>query len=1819
MSGFASVAVLNRGEAAVRFMRAARTWSRMRGKPLDPIAFFTDPDEGAMFVRMASRTVDMGAPMVVAADGGTRSAYLDVDRVVALCLEAGAEALWPGWGFLAESPELADACAAAGITFIGPSGDAMRLLGDKMAAKLLADEHGVPVSAWSKTLVADVDEARLHAEKIGFPVLLKATAGGGGRGIRVVREPGDLEDAFVSASNEALAAFGNAGLLVEQFVPTARHVEVQVLADTHGTVWALGTRDCSMQRRHQKVMEEAPAPDLSDELRDRLCEAAVAVAKASSYVGAGTAEFLVEPDGTAFYFLEMNTRLQVEHTVTECCYGVDLVVSQIDIAAGLPLPADGPPAPRGHAVEVRLNAEDPDDGFSPSVGFVSRFEVPQGPGIRVDSGLGAGGVVPAEFDSMIAKIIGWGADRAEAYARLETALRDCVVAIDGGPTNRSLLLELLAQDSVRAGVVTTRWLDGYLQGRKPFSERPHLGIALAAAAIGDHLRARRGLTLNFLTAAQRGLPRSVPDAEPTHLRYLIGRTPVALTVATMGPSCYRITSGDGRIELQARSTGPRTMTLRERAGDSAHTVLRIATPVAVHVQVDGVAHRFTRTSDGRVLSGMPAAVTRVHVQPGERVEAGERLVTLEVMKMETAVDAPLSGVITAVHVDAASRVAAGDLLVVIQGETAGEDAGAEEAPRVLPGVEAIRPEGAVRLLRLSVLGYDTLDDDIDQAIRDLRSGAAGAGRAALLELLQAVVLQLGLFQSGPYDDAINDSGDSSAEQLAAFLKHMDVETDDPSETFKTRLTAFLALHDIGDLKRTFELECALLRLVQAHGSPKRIDRIVFAVVAALAESSDEPASPGVEAYQRDVLEDLANLVIERNRQLAQALWHAIYLLSDLPRHRLAARRIGAEALTALTRLVDPESTSGQRSEAGESLRNVPLGTLLGLVRQSAGEPRHWRRSVLELLLRRIYDVEQVSDLALGSGICASELRTARGERVVGLCVTTEEELLPIIGKLPADVSVDLALGFEPDPERLPTVVEGLRCKRVSLLWGSGETGLRCRTYRVEGAVAREIELHRDLHPARLASLEVTRLKDFELTRLPAPGGIFLAVARAADGSGDERLFAIGEVERFDVEPEPGGRGVRLPSFEKTFLDGVHGLRQAIRLRGGRDKLVWNRLTLFVRPVIQLRRSEIESIAERLGPPTTGLSLEKVVIRARIAHPDHPERPPADTIVEWSNPTGRGPVLSFALPRHRPVRVLSDYERRVVEATRRGKFYPYELIRTLTSDRSTAGFADGEFEELDLDDRGHLVSVYKRPYGQNTANLVVGRITNLVGRFREDGLTRILIIGDPTRTMGSLGEAESRRVIAAIDLAEQRGLPVEWVPISSGARISFDSGTENLDWTAAVLKRIITFTQKGGVINIIVDGTCVGAQSYWNAEATMLMHCRGALVMTPSGCMLLTGKRALEYSGSVSAPTNEGIGGLDAIMGPNGQAQYMAPNLREAYALLFRHYELTYVPPEDGYTRSTSTSDPVDRDVTRAAYRGAEGFATIGEIFSDETNPGRKRPFAIREVMRAVVDQDVEPLERWKLLTGGETAVIQHAQLGGRPVTVIGIESMPLRRRGEIPPDGPEGWASGTLFPESSRKVARAINAGSGVAPVVVLANLSGFDGSPESLRRRQLEFGAEIGRAVVNFDGPLIFCVIARYHGGSYVVFSQVLNDGLEAMALEGTYASVIGGGPAAAVVFPGLVRRRMRADARLQEARKVLDAAPPKERPAARARYEGVARAVEAEVQSQVAREFDEVHSVQRAQKVGSLRSILTPAELRPYLVGRVEAGLAAWRKRAS
>ena len=1810
---FSCVAVANRGEAAVRFMRAAHSWSRERGVPLSVIALYTHADAEAPFVRMASASVCLGDPMVRGEDGKQRSAYLDVERIVALARQAGADALWPGWGFASERPELQEACEANGLVFLGPPASAMRALGDKIAAKRLAEKAGVPVSPWSRESVDEAGAAACAA-RIGYPVLLKATAGGGGRGIRRVDSPDELVGAYRSAAAEAGAAFGDPSIFVEAFVADARHVEVQVLADTHGGVWALGTRDCSMQRRQQKVLEEAPAPGLSAEVEQALCDAGANLARISGYISAGTAEFLLLPDLKTFYFLEMNTRLQVEHTVTEEIFGLDLVGLQIDVGRGERLPAAHPPTPRGAAIEARVNAEDPDQGFAPRAGRLVHFEAPLGPGVRVDSGYVQGNLVPTVFDSMLAKVIAFGATRQAALARLETALRDTVVVLDSGLTNRSLLLELVSDSVFRDGPVTTRWLDKHVASRPGSEARSHLDAALAAAVLTDYLQLRRGHVANFIEEAQRVVPHTVPEPGPVKIRFVLGTEPLEVEVGSIGPQELRMRCGDWQAVVRGQTTGKGTLLLD--FGGARHAVQHVATASEVYVEVEGIAHRFRRVSDGRVRAELPASVAQVHVQPGDRVDTGMRILTLEAMKMETIVDAPMTGTVRAVHVRPSSQVAAGEVMIEIdEGDQApsGDSAGPRLAARRETGLDALR------LVEARLLGFDVTAEELGAALAAL-DAQPSPPRGRLLKLLRAAVVQEQLFKRGPFDDAVNDANESSMDQLAWFAHHRRYDDKKLSDSYQRRLGRFLALHGIDVLVEGDPMVAhALLRLFQARRSQEDTGALALAVLRALARSqaAATEAAPSAKE-QRVVFEKLASEAVQRgDLQVATAAWNLIHYWQDLPQWQADVGRLASEAVLRWDDLAAARSPDG-RVAAEAALQALPLGALVGAL---SGAPansaqvqagHHAPATILRQLLARIYEIHDsgvIEDLAAlhGRHPC-QRLQSADGVQVVGVLLNTPCDLAQVLALLPADAQVDLLLADVPAADAFDAAAR-IQRSRWTALWVEGGE-MRMRSWMHAGDAMAEQTILRDVHPARPVAQEVARFAQFKLERLPAPQGLLLLRAVA---TGEDRLIAMAEVERFD--PVIDGDFIRVPSFERVFLNAAQALREGLRTATGRPP-AFNRISLFVRPAVTLARSELDALARRLGPATFDLALHKVAMHGRFTLGD--AQPPRELAAEWRDATALGPRLEVVLPRQRLVPVMSAYEQQVLAARRRRLFQPYEVVSWLTSNEDIGRIERGQFEELELDAQGHaLESVRGRPAASNPTGVVVGLITNWSERF-PDGLRRMLLLGDPNKDMGSLGEGECRRIIAALNHAERLGIPVEWVALSGGARIAFDSGTENLDWTAAVLRRIVEFTEAGGVINVLVDGPCVGAQSYWNAEATMLMHCRGTLVMTPRGYMVLTGKRALEVSGSVAAQTNEAIGGLE-IMAGNGQAQYTAPDLKSAYELLLRHYEYTYVAPGARRARRRPSADPADRDVCSSAYAGAGGFATVGELFSESGNPGRKKPFAIRAVMTAVLDQDAPPLERWKAMAGGETTVVMHGQLGGNPVCMIGIESQPLPRRGPRPVDGPAGWMSGTLFPHSSRKVARAIRSVNGLCPVVVLANLSGFDGSPESMRERQLEFGAEIGKAVVEFDGPILFCVVARYHGGAYVVFSRRLSDRLDAVALEGSYASVIGGGAAAAVVFTRLVRERALADPRVRTAQKALAHAGLADRRHLEEDYERVLADVTATVQTEVAREFDAVHNVARALEVGSLDALTTAKELRPSLCARLERALEDDRARAA
>ena len=449
---FNKVLIANRGEIALRVIRACRELG------IHTVAVYSEADRESLHVRFADDDVCIGpAP--------SRSSYLNIPRLIAAAEITGADAIHPGYGFLAENAEFAEICKASNITFIGPTPDQIRQMGDKASARRLAKEAGVPTVPGSQGILADADDALVVAQEIGFPVIIKATAGGGGKGMRIAHDADQFGQLFGLAQNEALSAFGNGDVYVEKYLEHPRHVEIQIMGDQPGRVMHLGERDCSVQRRHQKLIEESPSPALTPELRDQMGSAAVSLAAAIGYVGAGTIEFLLDTDGS-FYFMEMNTRIQVEHPVTEMVTGFDLVKEQVRVAAGEPLsfPA-GFSGLRGHAIECRVNAEDPYRNFQPSPGLITAYHPPGGPGVRVDTHVYAGYRVPPHYDSLLAKVIVHGRDRHEALRRMGQALDSFI--LEGITTTIPFLARVIRHPDFMAGTVDTRFLERENQLLRP--------------------------------------------------------------------------------------------------------------------------------------------------------------------------------------------------------------------------------------------------------------------------------------------------------------------------------------------------------------------------------------------------------------------------------------------------------------------------------------------------------------------------------------------------------------------------------------------------------------------------------------------------------------------------------------------------------------------------------------------------------------------------------------------------------------------------------------------------------------------------------------------------------------------------------------------------------------------------------------------------------------------------------------------------------------------------------------------------------------------------------------------------------------------------------------------------------------------------------------------------------------------------------------------------------------------------------------------------------------------------------------------------------
>jgi len=653
--------IANRGEIARRVMRTARRMG------IATVAVYSDADAHAPHVREADEAIHIGP-------SPARESYLDADRIIAAAKQAGADAIHPGYGFLSENAAFARACKKAAIVFVGPEPESIEAMGLKDRAKTLMEKAGVPVTPGYHGEDQDPARLRKEADAIGYPVLIKAVAGGGGKGMRKVEAATAFAEALESCKREAASSFGDDRVLIEKFIASPRHIEVQVFGDAHGRVVHFFERDCSLQRRHQKVIEEAPAPGMTPEVRAAMCSAAVRAAEAVNYAGAGTVEFIVDGSGKlredGFFFMEMNTRLQVEHPVTEMITGYDLVELQLRVAAGESLPAQDAISMKGWAMEARLYAEDPANGFLPSIGPLERLELPgEAEGVRADSGVEQGGEVSLHYDPMIAKLITHGASRAEAIDALVAGMdaRLCVYPVR---TNAAFLRRALTHPDFRAGKVDTRFIDARLDELAP-KDVPALVQAAGALALAgggplaraprDPWDARDGFRVNGPPVAEVGL-----DAGGERRAVRLSMEDGALLAVAGGETlrfeapCY-----DG-ARLSGVINGQKAAARLERRADGVLVAARGDTRLmTLH---NPAAYAEGMEGAGAVAAPMPGKILSVSVKPGDAVKKGQTLAVLEAMKMEHALAAPRDGIVEQVQAEAGAQVADGAVLVVLKDE-----------------------------------------------------------------------------------------------------------------------------------------------------------------------------------------------------------------------------------------------------------------------------------------------------------------------------------------------------------------------------------------------------------------------------------------------------------------------------------------------------------------------------------------------------------------------------------------------------------------------------------------------------------------------------------------------------------------------------------------------------------------------------------------------------------------------------------------------------------------------------------------------------------------------------------------------------------------------------------------------------------------------------------------------------------------------------------------------------------------------------------------------------------------------------------------------
>ncbi len=1777
MKDITRLAIIERGEPVVRVLAAVGSINRRaEDGRLSTVVLTADDRERAWYAREADELI------TVAAD-------LPPGELAAAVRATGADTAWIGAAPVTDPAGLVEALTALGVTVVGPDAATIRALAD----------------------------------------------------------PGSLAETAARA-----------GLAMAPEGQPYRVIEIDVLADQLGGVWALGGRDASLTRGGIPVITEMPAPGVSESTAGALEHAARRLARAAGYRGAGVVRLALAEDGDTFWLLGVDTLARAEHAMLEETTGAGFVGLRLRLAAGAALPSTVP-EPSGHAVEIRLLAQDPQRGFSPAGGAVELLDLPVGTGVRVDASQRVGDLVDGAGDPVVATITAWGRDRDEALDRAHSALERTTVVLQQGMTSRTAAIRLLDELTASRAPARAGWYDEALRADE--LHQPADPLAVVAAAVEAYESDASLVQLAFFASAARGRPAH-PEAVGAQVQLHYRGHDYRLRVDRTGPRTYRVQQGGTTCEVTVDRIGDFERRIVCRG--AKHRVVAVEQGADFRLEIDGVGHLVSREDGVVVRTGWPALVSNLLVQAGDRVTAGQPVAVLESMKMVTTLTAPFDGVVTSLAVSDNTQVERGAPLLRIRAAHPGE------APPAVPPAAA-GPDESVELASIAaengsptgkdaawvyhrlgdyLLGYD-LDPASFKALLARQQEIIRQTPATDLEQIAAENYLLDLFADigalyRPRTEA-EDAGDEQAqantqEYFLAYLQWLDPDQAGLPGRYRRRLERALARYDVRSLTRSRALEAATVWMFRSF---ERIPVLVPAVQAILTRrlAAHGQLAPMADAGAHQRLDRLIVATEGRQQNVADLARDVLFHFFEEPPMLAAAEEAKATVRAHLQHLRD-HPDSPDREQRIDALVAAPHPVRRNLLDGWLGaqDSDALRDVILEIYLRRFYRIRELRQVATAE-VAGRQLGHAQYDHEgmpVHLVVSYAawDELAELAAAIRAylepvpaapEVVVDIVLwrdgereSIEQLTERAAAVLVGCDFGRplhrldltITSLGGSDDQGRDTQhlTFRQDedGAFV-EDELYRNLHPMLAKRMDLWRLSNFDLTRLASPEDVYLFLGVAHSNPKDRRLFALAEVrDLVKVRDEETG-AQSYPRLGRVGLQALAAMRVALSQFAPRERPSANRLVLWVRPEFDVPQHEWPALAGNYLPLAKGAGLDKVALHV---HARDERGVLVDKVLTVDGIGRTGTTIRFGDPGPNPIRPLTRYAQKVITAERFGTPYPYEIVQMLTpGEGDPSPFPRGTFQELDLDESGDNLVPVDRPPAENTAHIVCGLLTTYTDVVPE-GMTRVAMLSDPTQGLGNLSEPECRRINASLRLAAERQIPVEWYACSSGALIAMDSGTENMDWISLTLRRIIEFTQAGGEINIIVTGINVGGQPYWNAEATMLMHTRGILVMTPASTMVLTGKQALDFSGAVSADDNFGIGGYDRVMGLNGQAQYWAPSFQDACRLLLDHYDYTYVVPGERFPRRRPTDDPADRDVRQSVHDRVPGttFTTVGEVFDLATNPDRKQPFDMRSVMRSVADNDCEPLERWLHWQDGENSIVWDVTVGGIPVCMIGISSRALPRQGFVPSDGPTSWTSGTLFPQASRKTARAINAVSGNRPLVVMANLSGFDGSPESMRKWQLEYGAEIGRAITNFKGPIVFVVVSRYHGGAFVVFSKRLVETMEIAAIEGSFASVIGGAPAAATVFAREVKIRTEKDPEVVAAREAAAAASGPEAGRLRATAASVTAAVRSRKLGEGADEFDSIHTIERARQMGSVDHIIPADRLRPYVIDALERWMA-------